>query len=85
MARLVDGFSVQQELVGGEARHERPEGVCLSHMDLSHPPKRPPGGIVAEKRSGAGARANSLFGSEGHGIRGALRSPNLHLLSKLLD
>lgn len=51
-ARLVDGFSVQQELVGGEARHERPEGVCLSHMDLSHLPERPPGGIVAKQRSG---------------------------------
>ncbi len=51
-ARLVDDFSVQQELVGGEARHERPEGVCLSHMDLSHPPERPPGGIVAKQRSG---------------------------------
>lgn len=42
-ARLVDGFSVQQELLGGEARHEHPEGVCLSHMDLSHPPERPEG------------------------------------------
>lgn len=51
-ARLVDGFSVQQELVGGEARHERPEGVCLSHMDLSHPPERPPEGMVAKQRSG---------------------------------
>lgn len=51
-ASLVDGFSVQQELVGGEACHERPEGVCLSHMDLSHPPERPPGGIVAKQRSG---------------------------------
>lgn len=49
---LVDGFSVQQELVGGEACHERPEGVCLSHMDLSHPPERPPGGIVTKQRSG---------------------------------
>lgn len=51
-ARLVDGFSVQQELVGGEARHERPEGVCLSHVDLPHRPERPPGGIVAKQRSG---------------------------------
>lgn len=51
-ARLFDGFSVQQELVGGEARHERPEGACLSHMDLSHLPERPPGGIVAKQRSG---------------------------------
>ena len=51
-ARLVDGFSAQQELVGGEARHERPGGVCLSHMDLNQPPERPPGGIVAKQRSG---------------------------------
>lgn len=51
-ARLVDDFSEQQELVDGEARHERPEGVCLSHMDLHHPPERPPGGIVVKQRSG---------------------------------
>jgi len=38
--------------VGGEARHERPEGVRSFHMDLSHPPERPPGGIVAKQRSG---------------------------------
>ena len=49
---LADGFSEQQELVGGEARHERPEGVRSFHMDLSHPPERPPGGIVAKQRSG---------------------------------
>lgn len=48
----VDGFSEQQELVGGEARHERPEWVRSSHMDLSHPPECPPGGIVAKQRSG---------------------------------
>lgn len=46
------GFPERQELLGGEARHERPEGVRSSHMDLSHPPKRPPGGIVAKQRSG---------------------------------
>lgn len=51
-APLVDGFSEQHELVGGKARHERPEGVRSSHMDLSHPPERPPGGIVAKQRSG---------------------------------
>ena len=50
-APLVDGFSEQQELLGGEARHERPEAVRSSHMDLSHPPERPPGGIVAKQRS----------------------------------
>ena len=49
---LVYGFPEQQELLGGEARHERPEGVHSSHMDLSHPPERPPGGIVAKQRSG---------------------------------
>ena len=66
---LVDGFSVQQELVGVEACHERPEGVCLSHMDLSHPPERPPGGIVAKQRSGLAlgqihclARKDIVFG-----------------------
>ncbi len=51
-APLVDSFSEQLEVVGGEARHERPEGVRSSHMDLSHPPERPPGGIVAKQRSG---------------------------------
>lgn len=66
---LVDGFSVQQELVGGEACHERPEGVCLSHMDLSHPPERPLGGIVAKQRPGLAlgqihclARKDIVFG-----------------------
>lgn len=49
---LVDGFSEQWELVGGQVRRERPKGVRSSHMDLSHPPERPPGGIVAKQRSG---------------------------------
>lgn len=51
-APLVNGFSEQQELVGGQTRHERREGVRSSHIDLSHPPERPPGGIVAKQRSG---------------------------------
>lgn len=52
-ARLVDGLSVQQDLVGSQARHEHPEGIRSSHTDLSHPPpERPPGGIVAKQRSG---------------------------------
>lgn len=50
-APLVDGFSEQQELVGGQARHERPKGVRASHMDLSHPSERPPGGIVAKQKT----------------------------------
>lgn len=50
-APLVYGFPERQELLDGEARHERPEGVRSSHMDLSHPPERPPGGIVAKQRS----------------------------------
>lgn len=41
-APLVDGLSKQQELVGGEARCERPEGVSPSHLDLPHPSERPP-------------------------------------------
>lgn len=45
-ASLFDGFSGQQELVGGQARNECPEGVRSSRMDLSRPPERPPGGIV---------------------------------------
>lgn len=45
----VDGLSEQQELVSSLARHERSEGVRYSHMDLSHPPVRPPGGIVAKQ------------------------------------
>lgn len=51
-APLINGFSEQQELVGGQARHERPEGIRSSHIDLSHPPERPPGGIGAKQRSG---------------------------------
>lgn len=51
-APLVEDFSEQQGLVSGQARHERPEGIRSSHMDLPHPPERPPGGIVAKQRSG---------------------------------
>lgn len=51
-APLVEGFSEQQELFGGRARNECPEGVRSSRMDLSRPPERPPGGIVAKQRSG---------------------------------
>lgn len=43
--------SEQQELVNGQARHECPEGIRSSHIDLSHPPERPPGGIVAKQIS----------------------------------
>lgn len=40
-APLVNGFSGQQELVGGEGRHGIPERVRSSHMDLFHPPRAP--------------------------------------------
>lgn len=83
-APLVDSFSEQQELVGGEARLKRPEGVRSSHIDLSHPPERPPGGIGAKQRFG---RCSGKFyvwlGRAWHS--GALRPSNYHLLSKLLD
>lgn len=51
-APFVDDLSEQQELVGGQARNECPEGVRSSRMDLSRSPERPPGGIVAKQRSG---------------------------------
>lgn len=51
-ASLANGLSGWQDLVAGEARHERSEGVHSSHMDLSHPPERTPGGVVANQRSG---------------------------------
>ena len=52
VAPHVNGFSEQRGLVGGEARHERLKVTLSSHMDLPHPPERPPGGIVAKQRSG---------------------------------
>lgn len=83
-APLVDGFSEQQELVGGEARHERPEGVRSSHMDLSHPPERPHGRIVAKQRSGWAL--GQILCLAGKGIAfGDRRAPGNYLLSKLLD
>ena len=51
-APLADVFSEQQEHVGGQAHHDYPKGSRSSHMDLPHPPERPPGGIVAKQRSG---------------------------------
>ena len=68
-ALLVDGFSGQQEPIDGETRYERPKGVRSSHMDLSHPPERPPGGIVVKQRS-EWTRAGSPFGWEEYSIRG---------------
>lgn len=46
------GLSEQKELVGGQVRHERSEGIRSSHIDLSHPPEHPSGGIVAKQRFG---------------------------------
>ena len=53
-ACLTDGFSEQQELVGGETRHERPEAVRSTHIEIcpirpnAHPeelsPNKDPGG-----------------------------------------
>lgn len=83
-APLVDGLSEQQELVGSEARHERPEGVRSFHMDLSHPPERPPGGIVAKQRSGWAL--GQILCLVGKSIAfGDTAPPNHHLLSKLLE
>lgn len=51
-APIVDGLPEQQELADDKARHERPEGVRSSQMDLSHSPGHPPGEIVTKHRSG---------------------------------
>lgn len=51
-ATHVGGLSEQKELVGDEARHEYPEGVRPSHIELSHLQARPSGGIGALQRSG---------------------------------
>ena len=37
-APIVDGLPEQQELADDKTRHERPEGVRSSQMDLSHSP-----------------------------------------------
>lgn len=82
-ASLVDGFSEQQELVGGEVRHKRPEGVRSSHMDLSHPPERPSGGIVAKQRSGWALGQILCLAGKSMAFGGPA-PPNHHPLSKLL-
>ena len=51
-ATHIRGLSEQQELVGDEARHEYPEGVSTSHIELSHLQVRPSGGIGDKQRSG---------------------------------
>jgi len=82
-APLVDGFSEQQGLVGGQARHKRTKGVRSSHMDLSHPPERPLGGIVAKQRSGWALGQIFCLAGKSMAVR-AFQSPNHQLLSKLL-
>lgn len=42
-ATHVGGLSEQKELVGDEARHEYPEGVRSSHIELSHLQAHPSG------------------------------------------
>lgn len=83
-APFVDDLSEQQELVGGQARNECPEGVRSSRIDLSRPPERPPGGIVAKQRSGWALGQILRLAGKSKAF-GAFRSPNHHLLSKLLE
>lgn len=78
-APLVDGYSEQQELVCGEARHERSEGVRSSHMDLSHPTERPSGGIVAKQRSGWALGLILFLGGKSM-ASGGLTAPRLSLV-----
>lgn len=83
-APLVYGFPEWQELVGGVARHERPEVVLSSHMDLPHLLERPPGGIVATQRFGWALGQILRLAGQSMAF-GAFRPPNHHLLSKLLE
>lgn len=83
-AHLVDGLSEHQELVVSKVRHERPEVARSSHMNLPHPPQRPPGGIVAKQRSrcALGLIQNEVGECMAFGGSGP---PNHHLLSEQLD
>ena len=83
-APIVDGLPEQQELADDKTRHERPEGVRSSRMDLSRPPERPPGGIVTKQRSGWALGQILRLAGKSKAF-GAFRSPNHHLLSKLLE
>ena len=82
--RALSGFPERQEIVGGEARYERPEGARSSHMNLSHPPERPPGGIFAKQRSGWALGQILRLAGKSMAF-GAFQSPNHHLLSKQLE
>lgn len=74
-APLVDGLSEQQELVGGEARHERPEAVRSTHIEIC--PIRPnahPEGLSPNKDPGG--RSGGFFVCwEGRSFSGGLRPP----------
>lgn len=69
-APLVNGFSEQQELVGGQTRHERPEGVRSPPYGSVPSARTPIRRDCRQTKIRVGARANSLFGWEVHGIRG---------------
>ena len=50
--------------------NELPEGIRSSHIDLSHPPERPPGGIFAKQRSGWALGQILCLAEKKHSIRG---------------
>lgn len=84
VAPLVNGVSIQQELVGDATRRERPEGARPSRVNPPHPPERPPGGIITNHKSEWAL--GHIICSTGRGIAfGSLSHPNHHPLSKLLE
>lgn len=83
-APLADGFSEQQELVGGQAHHDRPKGVRSSLWICPIRPNAHPEGLSPNKDPGGRSGKFSVWlGREWHS--GTLRPPNHQLLSKLLS
>lgn len=83
-APIVDGLPEQQELADDKARHERPEGVRSSQMDLSHSPGHPPGEIVTNIDPGGHSGEFSVWLGKAQ-YSGNLRPRMLRLFSRLLD
>lgn len=66
---LVDGLSEQQELVGGQARHERRRDSLFPYGSVPSA-RTPTQRDCRQTKILVSARANPLFGWEEHGIRG---------------
>ena len=83
VAPLVNGFSEQRELVGSEARQSALKRLSFPIWICPIRPNSRPEGLSPNKDSGGSSGKFSVWlGRAWHS--GALRSPNHHLLSKLL-